>query len=239
MVLGLIALLLFAAIEYAWIKYNGTPVPVPKISRQPQTIGHGPDLTYVVLGDSTAVAQGAPYAQGYAVATANYLAKNYTLTWVNLAVSGARAHDVATKQLPRALPYRPDLVLIAVGANDVTHLTSLDSVRHSLQSTITALRRANSNVKIVLTGSPDMGAVPRLPQPLRWLAGERTKSLNAMVMQLAAQQHVTFAPIARQTGPVFRKHPDLFASDKFHPNAGGYKLWIPVLTTAIRQSLSS
>jgi len=233
----LVAVITFVIVELLWVLYNGMPIPAPAISRTPQTIGKGPSLRYVVLGDSTAVSQGGSYDQGYVVATAQYLAGTHQVTWVNFAISGSRAADITTTQLKQAVMFKPDLVLIAVGANDVTHLTSSGGVRASLSSTIVALRKANSTVKIILTGSPDMGSVPRFPQPTRWLAGIRTKTLNKTIQQLVAQQHVTFAPIAEKTGPTFRAHPDLFAVDKFHPNTKGYLLWIPVLTTAIDQAL--
>jgi lysophospholipase L1-like esterase len=157
---------------------------------------------------------------------------------VNLAVSGARAHDVAGQQVAQAAVNKPDVVLVAVGANDVTHLTSIGSVRASLQTIIVTLRQANPQVRILFTGSPDMGAVPRIPQPLRALAGNRTKALNSMMSVLAAKEHVTFVPIAEKTGPIFRAHHELFAPDNFHPNTEGYKTWIPVIVAAIDEALA-
>ena len=228
-------LLLFGAFEYAWVKWSGTPVPEPDTPRTLQTIGTGPERTYVVMGDSTAVSQGGEYKQGYAVQTAEHQAKNYTVRWKNVAVAGARAADVDTKQLPEAVELMPDVVLIGVGANDVTHLTNIESVKQSLTHTIQELRNANSNVEIILTGSPDMGSVPRLPQPLRWVAGNRTKNINKMIVSLAKEQEVRFAPIAERTGKLFREHPELFASDKFHPNTEGYKTWTPVIIEALPQ----
>jgi lysophospholipase L1-like esterase len=234
----LVVLGAFACFEVAWIAWCGERVARPNIGQQAQTIGAGSPLTYVVLGDSTAVAQGGDYHLGYAMALAAYLGIEHRVTWANVAVSGARATDVATKQAPQAAAYKPDLALIAVGANDVTHLTNIGAARQSLRSTIAQLRKANPSVRIVLTGSPDMGAVPRLPQPLRWFAGRRTTSFNVMVKQLSAQQHVTFAPIAEKTGSTFRAHPGLFAADRFHPTTGGYNLWTPVLVRAVDEALA-
>jgi lysophospholipase L1-like esterase len=229
-------LIAFVLIEVLWLKYYGSPVPAPDISRSVQTLGSGPRLRYVVMGDSTAVSQGSAYDEGYATATAAYLAKSHTVEWSNVAVPGARARDVLDKQLPQAAARRPDVVLIAVGANDVTHLSNNAAVRQALAVTITRLQKANSGVHIVLTGAPDMGAPPRLPQPLRWLAGRRTVSLNNTLQSLMPPPAVVFAPIAAKTGPVFRAHPDLFAADKFHPTAAGYRLWTPVLIDALQRA---
>jgi len=233
--LGIIAVLaVFAVAEFAYIKYSGTPVAVPQISREEMTIGSGKPLRFAVLGDSTSVAQGGEYSEGYASGTARYLAQQHRITWKNVGVSGARAADVAASQAAQAASFKPDIALIGVGANDVTHLTSIDAVRASLESAIGQLQTASPDIKIILTGSPDMGSPPRIPQPLRWAAGERTKHLNAAIRSLANGQSIIFAPIAERTGPAFRANHGLFAADKFHPNTEGYQLWTPVIIDALR-----
>lgn len=233
-----IMLLLFVAVQVAWLRFNGTPIPRPDISREPVTIGSGPALKLLILGDSTAVSQGSAYEQGYAVAIANHLSTTHTVTYQNLGVSGARAADVAKLQAPQAASFKPDIAVVAVGANDITHLTHIESVRTSLIDTIRQLRAAHADVRIIVTGAPDMGSPPRIPQPLRWLAGERTIEMNDMVLSLVGSQNLTFAPIADETGPAFRRDHTLFAADNFHPNANGYKLWNDVLVKAVDTALT-
>ena len=197
----------------------------------------GPSLSYIVLGDSTGAGQGAAYEDGIAVMTARRLAKTRTVILRNFSVSGAKTEEVLAEQLPAAENTRPDLVLIAVGANDVTHLTRIRSVEHSLVQIILRLRAANAHVVIVLTGSPDMGAPPRVPRLLRPIAGWRTQRLNLMFESVATAKGVTFAPIARATGRFFRQDHSLFAGDHFHPNARGYATWLPTLDRAIGDDL--
>jgi lysophospholipase L1-like esterase len=206
----------------------------------PAKLGAGTPLTYVVMGDSTAAGEGASsYKTGIADTTARYLARNHTVTYVNVAISGARTHDVLATQVQKAVSYKPDVVLLAIGANDVTHVTSSGSVKKSAQQIINQLIAANCNVKIVLTGSPDMGAVPRLLQPLRWLAGAKTNSLNATFGELVRDNKLTFAPIAAKTGSQFRQNHALFAADHFHPNDQGYATWMPVLEPALDAALEN
>jgi len=232
----LLAFIIFIVVEALYIAYNGQPVGRPNVARQEQTFGQGPALRYAILGDSTTISQGGDYKRGYAVASANFLAKDHRVTWRNFGISGARARDVADKQLQQALLFNPDVVLIAVGANDVTHLTATNKVTTALQRTIADLQHQNPNVRILLTGSPDMGSVPRFPWPVNYIADRKTKSINKAVAKLADTNHQTFVPIARETGPTFRAHPELFAADKFHPTNDGYKLWIPVINQALRTS---
>jgi len=228
-----LALVLCVAVQILWVVFSGTRVPVPKIMRDEQTIGAGPSLRYLVMGDSTSIAQGGDYIRGYAVATAKYLAKKHTVTWKNIGISGARAYDVLEQQLPAALAFSPDLVLLAVGANDVTHFTNLDVVRNSLERVVQSLQDGNPNVRIVLTGAPAMGTVPRFLRLTRSLMGRRTRAVNNQVVEVARHRRVVFAPIAEETEEIYRTHPELFAADKFHPTTEGYLPWIPVLKHAI------
>ncbi|MDQ3283724.1 MAG: SGNH/GDSL hydrolase family protein [Acidobacteriota bacterium] len=207
-------------------------------SRAPRTFGtSGPTINYVVLGDSTAAGVGGDYERGIAVETAKHLANGRVVVMTNLAVSGARMKDVRESQLATAQSLRPDVVLLSAAANDVIHLTQIRHVRRDLRAIVAALRQANPNVKVVVTGSPDMGSPPRVPWILRGVAAHRTKQMNRMFVREAAAEGLGFAPIAERTGPLFRADRSLFASDRFHPNERGYGTWIPVLNEALARQV--
>jgi lysophospholipase L1-like esterase len=207
-------------------------------AREPVIFGSsGKPLTYVVLGDSTAAGVGGTYELGIATATAKALSARNVVTMTNLGVSGARMNDVREQQLPLAERLRPDVVLLSAGANDVTHLTPLRRMRDDLEVIVRALRAANPNVRIVITGSPDMGSPPRVPWILRGIASYRTKQANRMYRAEATKHGLVFAPIAEVTGPLFRRDPSLFAEDRFHPNDRGYATWIPVLDAALATAM--
>lgn len=230
-------LLLLIVVDVLILLFNGKSVSAPSIPRGPEVFGSGPPIAYVVLGDSTSIGQGSDYDQSIARGTARHLAETHTVTLYNFGVSGARAADVQNKQLQQALKVHPDIILVDVSANDVTHLTPPQAVRNSLQQVIKQLRQENADSKIVLTGSPQMGSIPRFPWPLGQLARSRTAAINREVIALAQQTDVTFAPVAGETGPVFDTHPEYFAQDNFHPNAEGYAVWIPTLNRALDAAL--
>lgn len=221
------------------ITKNGKPVPVPEISRKTNIAGSGRTLSYVVLGDSTAVGQGGEYNKGLAVSTAEYIAKkDFTVSMQNFAISGARTKDVLNKQLASATKLRPDVVLLSMGANDVTHLTRLADVKRDTRAIIDMLQTANPSVKIIMTGSPEMGSVPRFPQPTKFLAGQRTAVINEAFDEIVQEKGIIRAHIAEETGPIFKKHPELFAQDKFHPTNEGYAVWLPVLYKALNEVIA-
>lgn len=238
-VLGIIIgiLIAFVVIELLIVKLNGKPVDVPQNIPRMQTFGSGPSLNYVVFGDSTTVSQGGDYAQGFAVQSARLIAnKGYTVHLHNYGVSGARAHDVYTKQLTE-MTETPDTVLIAVGSNDVVHLSNISSVKNSVSQTIDTLRQRNPDVQIIITGAGAMGTTLRFPQPLRWIAGQRTNQMNTMFSELSKDKAVINAEVAKKLEAAFTNNPKLSAPDKFHPNTEGYKLWTEVINEAIDQTL--
>lgn len=219
------------------IRNNGKPVPVPTIPRVSVTIGSGQSLSFLILGDSTAVGQGGDYSKGIAISAAELLAESRTVTYQNFAVSGARVNDALQKQLPQTAGLKPDIVLISVGANDVTHMTSLKAVKSDTIKIIDQLRKQNADVKIILTGSPQMGSVLRFPQPSKLLARLQTDRINTVFETIVKEKELIFAPIAQETGPIFLRDPSLFAEDKFHPNNAGYATWKPVITEALERAL--
>ena len=207
-------------------------------SRRPQHFGSGArPLVYVVLGDSTAAGRGAPYDAGIAVETARHLARSRPVLLVNLAVSGAKIADVARDQLPAAVRLRPDLVLLAVGANDATHFTPGRRIGADLTTILAGLAAAHPACRVVQTGSPDVGTARRFAQPLRWLAGVQTGRVNAVLAPIGRAHGAIWVPVARDTGPLFARDAGLFAPDRFHPNARGYATWLPILDAALDQAL--
>lgn len=223
------------------IARRGAGVPFEGPPRRAETYGSrragGPELVYAVLGDSTAVGQGGEYQQGIAVSTARHLSALRPVKLTNLAVAGAKTEDLLRDQVATAVRLRPDVVLVAVGANDVAQAVRPGRVRAHLVRIVDRLLAGNCEAKIVLTGSPDIGAVPRVAQPLRWVAGLLTERMNGVFESVAAERRLTVAPIARKTGPVMRADRTLFAADGFHPNDRGYATWVPVLARALDEAL--
>lgn len=233
-----VLLVLFVVVQIIYIRQNGRPVPAPAIPRAPQTLGSGSPLTYVVMGDSSSISQGSDYEDGYAVASARHLAEEYQVTFVNVGISGATARSVLEEQLSKAVKYKPDIVLLAVGANDTTHFTSGKSIQASLQKIIDGLRKANPKVHIVVTRSPAMDSVSRFPFGAKQLMHLRTKQVNKAFEPVIEKNGLTVAPIAEKTREAFLADPTLTAADNFHPNTRGYALWIPVVNDALDKALN-
>lgn len=234
-----VCFMVYAAIEFIIIKYNGTYIPAPTIPRSPLEMGNGSKLTYVVMGDSTSIGQGTAYEHSYAMASAKHLSEKHTVNLINTGVSGAKVSDVLHDQLAKAVRYKPELVLLGVGANDTTHFTNLNEIELNLQKIIDGLKQANPDVRIVATRSPALDSVSRFPIISKFMLGIRTHRVNAIFDAIIEKNKLTPALIAEKTREAFLKDSTLTAADNFHPNTRGYALWIPIINEALDQALKN
>lgn len=229
----LLLLVIFVASQMIYIKLNGADIPAPDIPRQTQFFGEGKKIVFAVIGDSTSIGQGTKYEQSIAVQSARFLARSYQVEMTNFGISGATVAGVRTLQVNQASALKPDMVLIAVGANDVTKFSSYSSVNLNMRGMIKTLRNSNPSVIILLTGSPQMGSVSRFPWVVKQLARHRAGKINVVFDEIARQEKVISLPIAEGTGDIFLQNPKLFAMDNFHPNANGYATWQPIINQAL------
>ena len=143
------------------------------------------------------------------------------------ASSGARVAGALADQVPRLaeLPTSPDVVVVEIGANDVTHLTGLEEFR-AAYGRVLELASASGARHVLALGIPAFGTAPRFLQPLRAIVGWRGERLDAQVRAAAAESGATYVDIAGETAEPFGEDPDrYYAADEFHPSDAGYRLW--------------
>ncbi|PVG84605.1 GDSL family lipase [Nocardioides gansuensis] len=186
---------------------------------------YGDPIDLLMLGDSIAAGLGADHPKHtLGGGLARRLAKR-TGRAVRLRTAarvGSESSRLA-RQL-RRLPadYRPDVAVIVVGGNDVTHRVPVaDSVRH-LTEAIDALRERGCEV--VVGTCPDLGALKPVPQPLRALGSRASRLLAAAQRDAAIAHGARAVSLAHVVGPFFITNPDeMFSLDRFHPSTHGYK----------------
>ncbi len=141
----------------------------------------------------------------------------------NVALPGARSDDLERQvSLLLADPARtPDVCVIMIGANDVTHrMPATQSVR-CLTTAVRRLRTAGAEV--VVGTCPDLGTIEPVYQPLRWLARRVSRQLAAAQTIGAVEQGGRTVSLGDLLGPEFAANPrELFGPDNYHPSAEGY-----------------
>ncbi|MFD1658180.1 SGNH/GDSL hydrolase family protein [Streptomyces caeni] len=190
------------------------------------TAPDGPPLRLTMLGDSTAVGQGVRrYRQTPGALLASGLAAvaEHPVELRVVALPGAQSDDL-DRQVGLALEDQgriPDICVIMIGANDVTHrMPPTRSVRH-LSAAVRRLRTAGAEV--VVGTCPDLGTIEPVQQPLRWLARRASRQLAAAQTIGVVEQGGRTVSLGDLLGPEFAANPrELFGPDNYHPSAEGY-----------------
>ncbi|MEU1707999.1 SGNH/GDSL hydrolase family protein [Streptomyces sp. NPDC005706] len=185
-----------------------------------------PPLRLALLGDSTAAGQGvhrAGQTPGALLASGLAAVAERPVELRNVASPGAQSDDLERQValvLSAADPV-PDVCVIMIGANDVTHrMPPTRSVRH-LSAAVRRLRTAGAEV--VVGTCPDLGTIEPVQQPLRWLARRTSRQLAAAQTIGAVEQGGRTVSLGDLLGPEFEANPrELFGPDNYHPSAEGY-----------------
>jgi lysophospholipase L1-like esterase len=190
----------------------------------------GPAIKVVVLGDSSAAGYGVDRVEetpGAVLASGVAERTDRRVHLRDFAVVGAQSSDLGI-QVDRALPTRPDVAVILVGANDVTHtVLPAASVRHLVES-VRRLREAD--VAVVVGTCPDLGTIKPIMPPLRQVARAWSRRIAAAQTIAVVEEGGRTVSLASILGPEFAAAPALlFGPDQFHPSAQGYRSLAQVL----------
>jgi lysophospholipase L1-like esterase len=185
----------------------------------------GDRVELLMLGDSIAAGLGAQKPRHTLGAQLSRRVGKRTGRAVRLhtaAVVGSESSALRAQLAGLPAGYRPDVAVIVVGGNDVTHrVRPSQSVEH-LTTAIAALHE--HGCEVVVGTCPDLGALAAVPQPLRALAGRASRQLAAAQRDAAVGLGARAVSLAELVGPFFVTQPDaMFSEDRFHPSSEGYK----------------
>lgn len=183
-------------------------------------VGNGRPIRLLAIGDSIIAGVGASKLSKALVgqtATALAASQSGRVSWQALGVSG---YD-STKMLQHLVPKMPcdafDCIIVSVGVNDITGLTSLRRWRRNLSLLISNLHAHSPSAVIAVAGMPPMHGFPLLPQPLRAAFGLRAKAFDE-VATTVVEEH----PYALHVSLDFEPDPNGFAADGYHPSEESY-----------------
>jgi acyl-CoA thioesterase-1 len=180
------------------------------------------ELLYAVIGDSAAQGIGAtaPH-RGYVGILSDHIrqATGRTVRVVNLSVSGATVELAVRDQLPRFAKLTPDIVTVAIGANDIA---LWDPVLFE------------AGIREIFAALPPHAIVADLPC-FHLPRNERMVAVaNRIVREVAAEHRLAVAPLHATTKRLgLRSIATHVAGDLFHPNNRGYRAWAEAFLPAL------
>lgn len=190
----------------------------------------GPALKVALLGDSSAAGYGVERVEetpGALLASGVAEHADRRVYLRDFAVVGAKSSDLAD-QIDRALPIEPDVAIILIGANDVTHVVPPSVSVRNLSEGVRRLREAG--VAVVVGTCPDLGTIRPIPPPLKQVARSWSRRLAAAQTIAVIEEGGRTVSLGSVLGPEFLAAPALlFGPDQFHPSAEGYRSLVTVL----------
>jgi lysophospholipase L1-like esterase len=199
--------------------------------------GHGrpgPAIKMVLLGDSSAAGYGVEKVQdtpGAHLASGLAEGAERRVYLRSVAKVGAQTRDLAG-QIDEVLTIEPDVAVILIGGNDVTHSRLPSESVRLLSEGVRRLRA--SGVEVVVGTCPDLGTIEPIAPPLRQVARTWSRRLAAAQTVAVVEAGGRTVSLGSVLGPEFAATPKiLFGPDRFHPSAVGYSSLAAVMLPSV------
>ena len=141
---------------------------------------------------------------------------------------GSELSDVVYRAPRIVLPYKPRLIVLYAGDNDLANGRTPQDVLKAFQSFVAVVRAALPQTRIAFVSiKPSWARVSLL---------DKMKATNSLVREyIAGEQGLIYVDaFSRMLSPAGHPRAELLESDSLHMNATGYKLWRYLLTPVVR-----
>jgi len=148
---------------------------------------------------------------------------------LNRGFGGCQIADCADYANRIVIPYRPRLIVLRAGVNDIAAGKTPEQVRDDFQAFVNKVRAKLPKVRIAYL---EMNATPA-----RWANVEREKKANRLIHDCVAKgDNLDYIDAFDATiGADGKPRAELFAGDRLHFNAEGYK----ILAAGVRSHLTA
>ena len=186
---------------------------------------------FLALGDSFTIGTGTTPDRSFpAVLARTWTERGRTVVLSNPAVNGYTTDDLIRDELPLVASFRPTLVTLLIGANDIVRGSTEDRYRQQLRVIHDQLDEDASDARVVALPQPDWSLSP---------AGSGFGDLAALARTIARFNEIA-RDEAERAGALWidlfrlmreQGRKKMFASDGLHPSAEAYAEWARALAT--------
>ncbi len=144
-------------------------------------------------------------------------------TIVNRGIDSLTTEDLVSFIDRLVLPYKPRLIVLHVGGNDVTRGKTPEQVLSAFRTFVRQVRAALPGVPIAFSSLT--------PGPGRWnQAAQRTQTNLLIKNYVATEPGLTFVDLwDAMLTPEGKPREDLWVEDRIHPNHDGYLLRVKIM----------
>ena len=142
---------------------------------------------------------------------------------INRGFGGSELHDVVHYANRVVLPYKPRVIVVYAGDNDLANGRKPEQVASDFRRLARTVHRTLPRTRIVF--------VSVKPSPSRWNLVDRMRATNALVRRYArTDKRLAYADIfTPMLGDDGRPRRELFRDDSLHMTPAGYELWTSVI----------
>jgi acyl-CoA thioesterase-1 len=186
---------------------------------------------FLALGDSFTIGTGTTPERSFpAVLARTWAERGRIVVLSNPAVNGYTTDDLIRDELPLVASFRPTLVTVLVGANDIVRGSTEDRYRQQLRLIHERLDEDASDARVVALPQPDWSMSPAGAGFGDLAAIARTiERFNEIARDEAERAGALWIDLFRLMREQGRKR--MFASDGLHPSAEAYAEWARALAT--------
>lgn len=177
----------------------------------------------VIIGDSLTEGYGVNASQSYPALLENKIkqsGKNWKVS--NHGISGSTSAS-ALGRVKWILKNPPNLVVLALGANDGLRGLKTEATQKNLDDAIKLLKE--KNIKVILVG---------MKMPPNYRAGSYAKNFEAIYPALAKKHKIPLVPFMLEG---VAGKPELNLKDGIHPNAKGHEIMAENIYKSLKEHL--
>lgn len=152
---------------------------------------------------------------------------------VNRGFGGSEISDSVHFAHRIVIPYRPRLVVMYAGGNDIHGGKTPETVFDDFKAFVSKITKALPRTKIAY--------ISIAPNPARWKEVEQVKAANQLISRYAAEHpQVEFINVfPEMLGDDGLPRPEIYSEDRLHMNEQGYALWTRIVKSHVKQWLKA
>lgn len=150
---------------------------------------------------------------------------------INRGFGGSHLEDVNFYASQIVFPYKPKLIVLYAGENDLVAGKSVTAVFADFKKFVSLIKKNLPKARVIVISAK--------PSPARWEFTSKFKELNDLLKtETDENKNLLFVdvwlPMLDSDG---EPRKDIFLGDKLHMNLAGYKIWRETLDPAIKSGL--